>query len=164
MKPFHLKLYTRRRGSSAIMALKKTILLTAAACALGQDCSGQGVTWGPGIGPPPAGCGSGGTGPSGGGATCQNPSCSSPPCAAPLLGDVGCTSVAGAETYAHELLSAGDTISSGAHIYGPFEAGFTSQQDNIIRTWGCSTPSATGCIKIWVRLVLLDSTDSCSNN
>ena len=132
-----------------LLQASQALLLTAPA-AWGQDCSGHGVTWGPGIGPPPAGCGSGGTGPSpppggggGGSATCQNPSCSSPPCAAPLLGDVGCTSVAGAETYAHELLSAGDTISSGAHIYGPFEAGFTSQQDNIIRTWGCSTPSAT---------------------
>ena len=74
-------------------------------------------------------------------AGCTNPSCSSPPCAAPLLGDVGCTSVAGMETYNHEMLSIGDTISSGAHIFGPFEAGFTSQQDNIISTWGCSTPS-----------------------
>ncbi|CAL1136219.1 unnamed protein product [Cladocopium goreaui] len=129
------------------MALAKVILLAAALGCSGQDCSGHGVTWGPGIGPPPAGCGGGGTGgtgpspPSGGTAGCTNPSCSSPPCAAPLLGDVGCTSVAGMETYNHEMLSIGDTISSGAHIFGPFEAGFTSQQDNIISTWGCSTPS-----------------------
>ena len=110
------------------------------------DCSGEGVTWGPGIGPPPAGCG--GTGPSpppsgNTGGSCQNPSCANPPCAAPLLGDVGCTTVAGNEIYAHEQLAAGDTISSGAHIFGPFEAGFSSQQDNIIATWGCSTPSVT---------------------
>ncbi|CAK9020746.1 YHYH domain [Durusdinium trenchii] len=87
-----------------------------------------------------------GRGPGGGagapaGGSCQNPSCSSPPCAAPLLGDVGCTTVSGTETYAHELLPAGSTINSGAHIFGPFEAGFSSQQDNIIQTWGCSTPS-----------------------
>ena len=110
------------------------------------DCSGEGVTWGPGIGPPPDGCG--GTGPSpppsgNTGGSCQNPSCANPPCAAPLLGDVGCTTVAGNEIYAHEQLAAGDTISSGAHIFGPFEAGFSSQQDNIIATWGCSTPSVT---------------------
>lgn len=128
------------------MALAKVIVSVTALGCFGQDCSGKGVTWGPGIGPPPAGCGSGtgGTGPSpppGGTAGCTNPSCSSPPCAAPLLGDVGCTSVAGTETYNHEMLSSGDTISSGAHIFGPFEAGFSSQQDNIISTWGCSTPS-----------------------
>ena len=28
----------------------------------GSDCSGYGVTWGPGIGPPPEGCGGGGPG------------------------------------------------------------------------------------------------------
>ena len=124
--------------------LRNAILLLAVAGVLGQDCSGEGVTWGLGIGPPPDGCGGGPSGPSGNtGAGCQNPSCASPPCAAPLLGDVGCTTVAGNEIYAHEMLAAGDTISSGAHIYGPFEAGFGSQQDNIIRTWGCSTPSVT---------------------
>ena len=137
------------------MALAKVILSVTALGCFGQDCSGKGVTWGPGIGPPPTGCEAGGTGgtgpspPSGGTAGCTNPSCSSPPCAAPLLGDVGCTSVSGTETYNHEMLSIGDTISSGAHIFGPFEAGFTSQQDNIISTWGCSTPSVAriGCLR-----------------
>eukprot|EP00438_Fugacium_kawagutii_P033838 Skav235847 [mRNA] locus=scaffold1931:404324:405421:- [translate_table: standard] len=107
--------------------------------AVAQDCSGEGVTWGKGIGPPPSGCGAP-TGTSGS-ATCTNPSCASPPCAAPLLGDVGCTTVSGVETYNHELLSAGHTIASNAHIYGPFEAGFTSQQQSIIENWGCSDAS-----------------------
>ena len=48
------------------------------------------------------------------------------------------------ETYNHEMLSVGSSISSGAHIFGPFEAGFGSQQDNIIQTWGCTTPSVPG--------------------
>ena len=112
-----------------------------AAGVVGQDCSGKGVTWGPGIGPPPAGCGSGTSGSGATGATCTNPTCSSPPCAAPLLGDVGCTTVSGVETYNHELLSAGQEIASNAHIFGPFEAGFTSQQQNIIENWGCSDAS-----------------------
>eukprot|EP00930_Biecheleria_cincta_P035177 TRINITY_DN24214_c0_g1_i1.p1 TRINITY_DN24214_c0_g1~~TRINITY_DN24214_c0_g1_i1.p1 ORF type:complete len:1256 (-),score=115.94 TRINITY_DN24214_c0_g1_i1:366-4064(-) len=72
---------------------------------------------------------------------CSNPSCRNPPCAARLLGDVGCTTVSGTETYRHERLAAGDTVASNAHIFGPFEAGFTSTQDNIIRNWGCSDPS-----------------------
>ncbi|KAK3269995.1 hypothetical protein CYMTET_21586 [Cymbomonas tetramitiformis] len=82
-------------------------------------------------------------GDSGGGGTagCSNPSCASPPCAASTLGDVGCTTVAGVEVYDHELLQQGDTIAVGSHIFGPFEAGFTSMQDSIIENWGCSDPS-----------------------
>ncbi|CAE6942683.1 unnamed protein product [Symbiodinium natans] len=109
---------------------------------LSQDCSGHGVTWGQGIGPPPDGCGNGGP-PTDGGTTagCTNPTCASPPCGARLLGDVGCTTVSGTETLSHELISAGGTIAANAHIYGPFEAGFTDQQSNIISNWGCSDPT-----------------------
>jgi len=39
------------------------------------------------------------------------------------------------------MITAGGTIAANAHIFGPFEAGFTSQQDNIITNWGCTTPS-----------------------
>ncbi|KAK3286003.1 hypothetical protein CYMTET_6411 [Cymbomonas tetramitiformis] len=74
-------------------------------------------------------------------AACANPSCPSPPCAASYLGDVGCTTVAGAEVYDHELLKEGDIIAANSHIFGPFEAGFTSNQDFIIEDWGCSDPS-----------------------
>jgi len=74
---------------------------------------------------------------------CTNPSCDSPPCAASLLQDDGCTTVDGTATYTHELISAGGTIPSGSHIYGPFEAGFTSDQSSIISAWGCSDPSVT---------------------
>ena len=133
---------TAAASSSPMISLRCIAFL--AAGVVGQDCSGKGVTWGPGIGPPPAGCGSGTSGsgaPTGTGATCKNPTCSSPPCAAPLLGDVGCTTVSGVETYNHELLSAGQEIASNAHIYGPFEAGFTSQQQSIIENWGCSDAS-----------------------
>jgi hypothetical protein len=43
--------------------------------------------------------------------------------------------------YKHERLSAGDTIASGAHIFGPFEAGFSEQQKSIIEGWGCTDAS-----------------------
>ena len=109
--------------------------------ALAQDCSGQGVTWGPGIGPPPDGCGSG-TGPpassgpapsstgssdtstvsvtyntatgkfSGTIGTASIPSVTGP-AAAPGLGNVG---------YA----------TNGNNIYGPFEAGFGSTPDGSV--------------------------------
>ena len=128
---------TAAASSSPMISLRCIAFL--AAGVVGQDCSGEGVTWGRGIGPPPSGCGSGTS--TGTGATCTNPTCSSPPCAAPLLGDVGCTTVSGVETYNHELLSAGQEIASNAHIYGPFEAGFTSQQQSIIENWGCSDAS-----------------------
>ncbi|CAJ1352227.1 unnamed protein product [Effrenium voratum] len=132
------------------MALFRALLVHLLRWADAQDCSGHGVTWGPGIGPPPDGCagpappGPTTQAPSGGGGTsgsCSNPSCSSPPCAAPLLGDVGCTTVAGQVSYDHEMLKAGDTIALNAHIYGPFEAGFGAQQENIIKNWGCSDAS-----------------------
>ena len=55
------------------MALAKVILLAAALGCSGQDCSGHGVTWGAGIGPPPAGCGGGGTGGTGPWATLVAP-------------------------------------------------------------------------------------------
>lgn len=70
---------------------------------------------------------------------CRNPtSCSKPPCAAALRGDVGCSTVAGVETYSHELLKKGDSIPKDAHIFGPFEAGFGVMQKSIIEGWGCS--------------------------
>ena len=139
-----MKLESLQRKTAAVSSfpmISLRCLAFLAAGVVGQDCSGQGVTWGPGIGPPPAGCGSGTSGSGATGATCTNPTCSSPPCAAPLLGDVGCTTVSGVETYNHELLSAGQEIASNAHIYGPFEAGFTSQQQSIIENWGCSDAS-----------------------
>ena len=77
----------------------------------------------------------------GGTTACVNPTCASPPCAAALLGDVGCTTVAGVAEYNHGLVDKGDTIAAGSHIFGPFEAGFTSLQDSIITGWGCTDPS-----------------------
>jgi hypothetical protein len=49
--------------------------------------------------------------------------------------------VAGTETLKHERLNKGDSVPVNSHIYGPFEAGFSSRQDDIIRGWGCSVPS-----------------------
>jgi len=73
---------------------------------------------------------------------CSNPTATSLT-ACNLRGDVGCTTVqSGALSYTHEVSeTAGSTIASGAHIYGPFEAGFSAQQDSIISNWGCSPAS-----------------------
>ncbi|CAJ1375607.1 unnamed protein product [Effrenium voratum] len=127
---------------------KKLLALLLLKAVRAQDCSGEGTTWGPGIGPPPDGCGPPTGGPTDGGPTdggtssgCNNPSCSSPPCAAPLLGDVGCSTVAGTESYNHEMVQKGDSIPTDAHIFGPFEAGFGEQQKGIIESWGCSDAS-----------------------
>lgn len=91
---------------------------------------------GTGTGPP----GGGGevTGPMGGGGEGGYPQtgaaakCTSPPCAAGLLGDVALTTVSGTDTLS------GVTFSPGENIYGPFEAGFSSQQDGILEGLGCS--------------------------
>jgi hypothetical protein len=62
-------------------------------------------------------------------------SCTTPPCPAALLGNVGFTTVSGkdertgAEFYADE------------DIFGPFEAGFSALQADIISQLGCSDPS-----------------------
>jgi len=81
------------------------------------------------------------TGGGGGTQACTNPTCSSPPCIASRLGDVGCTTVDGVETISHEMKAKGATISSNAHIYGAFEAGFSEQQKSIIEGWGCTDAS-----------------------
>ena len=74
---------------------------------------------------------------------CSNPTQSKNPQAASALGDVGCTTVASsAFAYTHEgTETKGDTLATNRHIYGPFEAGFTSKQKSIIQNWGCSNPS-----------------------
>ena len=58
--------------------------------------------------------------------------CANPPCPAPLLGDVGLTSVGGVD------LRTGNTFLANENIYGPFENGFGSAQDNILAGLGCS--------------------------
>ncbi|CAJ1426527.1 unnamed protein product [Effrenium voratum] len=109
------------------------------------DGSGEAPPAGDGSGEaPPAGDGSGEAPPASSGGDsggCNNPTCSSPPCAAPLLGDVGCSTVAGVESYNHGQVKKGDSIPSDAHIFGPFEAGFGEQQKNNILGWGCTDPT-----------------------
>jgi hypothetical protein len=48
---------------------------------------------------------------------------------------VGTTTVGGTDT------RTGTTFLAGENIYGPFEAGFGAQQDNILRALGCTDPS-----------------------
>ncbi|GMI18780.1 hypothetical protein TrLO_g13316 [Triparma laevis f. longispina] len=109
-----------------------------------QDCSGQSTTWGPGIGPPPDGCG--GSGPSDGGSrggggtsgqvtstacavtsgTCATDGGSS----APGNNDVLCieqtipTVTGSTASDIPTLGRAAMTISGGVNIYSAFEAGF----------------------------------------
>ena len=81
----------------------------------------------------------------------MNPTLSSLPAAASLRQDNGCTYAAGTETYTDygdgtttttlTYAPTGSAVPSNAHIFNAFEAGFSSQQDNVISGWGCSTPS-----------------------
>lgn len=54
------------------------------------------------------------------------------PCSAELLGDVGATTVSGDDP-------ASGTLSAGENIYGPFEAGFSSDQQDILLQLGCTS-------------------------
>ena len=70
---------------------------------------------------------------------------------ADLRKDTGCTYNAGTETYVDPGDStksktltyspSGSAVSTNAHIYNSFEAGFSKSQDKVIEGWGCSTPS-----------------------
>jgi hypothetical protein len=68
--------------------------------------------------------------------------------AAPLLGDVALTSVEGVEDdgdFGRQYLPVG------THIFGPFEAGFSSRQDFVLAKLGCATGKGylTGGIDTW---------------
>ena len=79
--------------------------------------------------------------------TAQSPEpCTTTPCAAPLFGDVALTTVAGTDA------RTGRTVPVGENIYGPFEAGFSDQQDNILAGLGCNPGSkghVPGGIDTW---------------
>ena len=66
------------------------------------------------------------------------PPCTGTPCWASLLGDVGLTTVAGTDA------RSGDAFPVGENIYGPFEAGFTVAQNNILQSLGCSGDGSAG--------------------
>lgn len=69
------------------------------------------------------------------GATSKGSVCSAPPCAASLLGDVAFTTATGTDA------RSGITFQPGENIYGPFEAGFASQQKDILERLGCADGS-----------------------
>jgi hypothetical protein len=60
-----------------------------------------------------------------------------------LLGDVALTTISGTTVYADgQTTGQTKTLPVGENVYGPFEAGFSTQQDNVITNGlGCSTPS-----------------------
>jgi hypothetical protein len=84
--------------------------------------------------PPPENGVEAGGGAGGGGAT-EAPECIQKPCAAAMLGDVAFTTVSGRDERTQKDFYPGE------NIYGPFEAGFGAQQENIIAGLGCSDPS-----------------------
>jgi hypothetical protein len=57
--------------------------------------------------------------------------------AAAVLGNVGYTTVSGVQKSGE--FGPNQEIPAGAHIYGPLEAGFSSMQDGILATLGCTT-------------------------
>ena len=61
-----------------------------------------------------------------------------------LLGDLALTTVSGSlQCEAGQTQGCSKTLPVGENIFGPFEAGFSSQQDNVIQNgFGCSTPSS----------------------
>lgn len=77
----------------------------------------------------------GGGPPQGGGGGGGAVQCTTPPCAAALLGDVGLTTASGTDA------RTGRAFAPGENIFGPFEAGFATQQDNILAGLGCSPGS-----------------------
>jgi hypothetical protein len=52
-----------------------------------------------------------------------------------LLGDVGRTTVGGTDA------RSGTTFLAGENIYGPLEAGFGAQQNNLLSALGCTDPT-----------------------
>ena len=92
---------------------------------VGDDC--QGPPAGGGGAPPGGAPTGGGTAPGGGGAA----GCAQSPCAAGLLGDVGATVASGTDA------RSGRSFYPSENIYGPFEAGFTSQQVRRVPRFVC---------------------------
>jgi hypothetical protein len=148
-------------STEATLATDDTTKATTQATTAGVDCSGGpndgGTKWGPGVGPPPAGCGktdgNGGAtegGDTGGGcrrrlrrfdlATSRSRRQNGVPQstsnhAAAMLGDVAVTTVEGKDALSGGIFCVGE------NIFGPFEAGFTAQQDANIERLGCVDPS-----------------------
>jgi len=89
--------------------------------------------------PPGQGQGQGQGQAPGGGANAGGPggttTCSGQPCAAPLLNDVALTTASGTNA------RTGKNFVAGENIYGPFEAGFGTQQNGILEGLGCSDGS-----------------------
>ena len=92
--------------STVLSALTAGMVVLGYATVANAQCDGRGSTWGPGIGPPPAGCGGGAPpGGGGGGASITVDGVST----ASIRGSIG-------------------TAKDGNQIYGPFDAGFRANQ------------------------------------
>ena len=109
------------------------------------SCDTFGKTWGNGIGPPPTGCSGpdcaqgnptqAGAGQTDGGSGGDSKTITETPAAAALLGDVALTTVKG--SCATCQWAANGIFPIGENIYGPYEAGFGTQQNGILAGLGC---------------------------
>jgi hypothetical protein len=72
----------------------------------------------------------------GGGQFNTKSACTKLPCQASLLGDVALTTVGSVDGTKNAMT--GVAFAAGENIYGPFEAGFSAQQENILKGLGCT--------------------------
>jgi len=70
---------------------------------------------------------------------CPTVACTTKPCPCACLGDVGLTTVAGLDSTGGSDSQSKSKLEVGENIYGPFEAGFSQEQDDIIAVLGCTT-------------------------
>jgi hypothetical protein len=87
--------------------------------------------------PPPGGGGMGGGGGGGVGTSANECNQEDLPCACELLGDVGTTTASGTDPVTGFL-------DSGENVYGPFEAGFSVTQKNLLIALGCTEDNVEG--------------------
>lgn len=117
-----------------VFATAATVALVSAQC--GPDAS---MPYPPGTSEcpsgPPVGGNTGGDGGNTGNAGGAGAPTATSSHAASMLGDVGMTTVSGVDE------RTGTQFSPGENIYGPFEAGFTDTQNNILESLGCSDGS-----------------------
>ena len=67
----------------------------------------------------------------------KSAACQARPCTAQLLGNVGYTTVEHDDT----TTSPATHLKIGEDIYGPYEAGFSERQNNILSGLGCDDPT-----------------------
>ena len=132
-----------RISSSMLMLCIFALALELSSVQALEDAPRRGLRHdGTGTAPAPAGTAPGGT--------ANAASCTARPCSAALLNNVA-VSVVSEKAQADGSFTTDSTtggsggVSAGENIYGPFEAGFGTTQDNILGGYGCN-PTSNGYI------------------